>query len=152
MLSKKGEIAQRIAERAVGSYASYVAHWAQKVDALKVHANAIPLEPITAEDLAIFDELVDDMESLADFRARNLQAFRKRTKRDIAKARDPSIAAVSRDTARRLQAIDEQVIDKLLDFGLFMRAVRAERVTDNIVGDYARSPSELRAMLRRDAA
>lgn len=152
LLSKKGEAVQRIGERSVNTYSSYAADWTRKIDAAKAMYQSVPMTMLTDTDAAILSELISDTESLADVRARGMEMFRKRSARDIKTMRDPSLAAVSRDVARKLLALDETIIEKLLDFALFLRSARAERTPDNIASGPFSDPAEVRAFLRRQVA
>ena len=66
--------------------------------------------------------------------------------------REASVAAVARDVARKLVVIDESIIEKLLEFALFLRAVRAERTAENVASHAFSSPADVRAFLKRQAA
>lgn len=152
LLSKKGEAVQRIGERAVSAYSSYADDWTRKIDAAKAMYQSIPIVALTEADAAILSELITDVESLAEVRARGTETFRKKAARDVKKMRDPSIAAVSRDVARKLLGLDEMIIEKLLDYALFLRSARAERLPDNTTTAAFSDPAEVRAFLKRQAA
>lgn len=152
LLSKQGVVAAKAAERAVAGYASYITDWIARIEASKAQYNVLPLVPLTETETANFDELIKEVEDFAEVRARNTSAFRKRSERDIKAMRDPAVAAVSRDTARKLRALDETIIEKLLDFALFLRAARFERTPDNVASQGFSNPADLRAFLKRQVA
>jgi hypothetical protein len=152
LLSKKGEAVAKAAERAVVGYASYIGNWAEKIETVKALYHSTPLAPVTETEASMLNEMIQEVESFAEIRARNTSAFRKRSEHDIKRMREPSIAAVSRDTARKLTALDEEVIEKLLEYALFLRAARSERTPNNIASQSFSDPAELRSFLKRSAA
>lgn len=153
-LSKTGEKIQKIAERSVRGFQTYIEDWSRRLVEAKAKYDSLPLVSLGQADAARLDELVEELEGLADARAREIAQFKKRIARDLkrfGRVRDPSVSAVMRDTARKLLVLDERVLAELLDYALFVRAVRAERTPDNGPLHQFSDASEMRGFLRHNA-
>lgn len=148
-LSPVGERAQRLADRNAAGYEEYARLWKARVETLRAQSAVLPSTPFSAEERAKFDALIDDCEAAAEDRAvasaRMAKRIARDTKRDF--ARDPSLGAVRRAFGEKLLRIDQEVIESILDYALFLRAFRAERVPESRGGPTFGDAAELSRFL-----
>ena len=82
----------------------------------------------SAEEIAKFTQAISDLERVADMRARRSARAKKTIERQ-AKAdakHSPSLAHARRKVAARVIATDHRLIEALLDYTTFIRALRSE--------------------------
>lgn len=144
-LSPAGEKAQRLADRTAAGYEDYARMWKARVEKVRAGSALMPSNPFTAEERAQIDALIEDCEAFAEERAVAAARVAKRAAKDIKRdfAIDPSIGAVRRTFSERLLRIDQDIIETILDYALFLRAFRAERAPEARGGPTFEDTAEL---------
>lgn len=152
--SPVAERAKRNADRLVRSYEGVKDDWLAKIRRLKLEAEAADVEPFALEERAMFDALIEDFEDYAEYRTRQSVRLEKKARRDVKRqfARDPSLAAVAREFSTRLVAIDHDIIEAILDYALFLRAFRSERIPEARGGAVFDDPEQLARFLDAETA
>ncbi|MCJ2074061.1 hypothetical protein MKK68_00040 [Methylobacterium sp. E-016] len=127
--SPGGAAQQRLAQRLADDYDARATAWLARMDNVKAEAEEISsLGLASPDDLATMDNIIEEYEAHADVRALFSSRLVKRIRREV-KAMfeiDPSVAAAARDGGNRLIATDKKIVEALLDYALFLRALRAE--------------------------
>lgn len=127
--SVAGEQAERIGRRMADSFDKAADEWIASMDRARLDAEHARIESAAAaEDIALLTGVIDDFEAMADLRARRGAKLERRLRREVKAAfrGDPSVAAAKRAFGQRLVATEKRVIDALLDYALFLRAIRTE--------------------------
>ena len=129
--SVAGDQAERIGRRIADSFEAAANEWIAVMERGRERIGDVQIQinPETlAVDLAVFDRLVEDFEALADLRARRAAREERRHKRSVKAsfASDPSVGAARRAFGQRIVAVEKRVIEALLDYALFLRAIRSE--------------------------
>lgn len=127
--SSEAEAMKRHVDRRLISYKAEIERWAERLRQHRILSEAIPFEHLREGDHVTLDNLISDLESTAEIRAKNLSRSIKRARRDIKAAFevDSSLGAVLRDAERRLHDIEERVIEDLLEHALYVRAFKVDR-------------------------
>ena len=127
--TRQAEQVQKLADRLAAAYENYVRDWRSRVDAVRQASTAIPLSPFTLEEARQLDELIEEVEQFAESKAIVSARLAKRVARDVKRQfqTDASLAAVTRSLGSRISAADQEIIEEVLDYALFLRAFRAER-------------------------
>lgn len=127
-LTENAQRFDRLARMAADGYQAQAQSWLRSIAAIEAGFPAVVSTEWTEDDRSSLGEAIDRAEKLAEYRAvhraRFAKASRRRTKRWF--AADPSLGAVGRALYTRLLATDDLVIEGILDFALFLRAVRAQ--------------------------
>lgn len=152
-LSHEAQKAQRLTRRLADSYDALADQWIARIEQNKAIGETIS-KPLSTEAGREFGEKIEELEEIAEHRAILRNRLRKHSQRQIKRqfARDPSLGAVSRTFAARLLATDDRVIESLLDFALYARALRAELSPASREGPNFNSPADLEAYLDRELA
>ena len=151
LLSKGAENIQRKAAQLQASFEAYADNWRKKLAGIKTAVTNSPATGWTASDLITIEKIVGDVEEEAELRAKSLGAAQKRHRRKYKQlfADDPSVGAVVNTSAIRLMAIEENIIENLLDYALFLRAFIAERRSESHGGPVFDRAEDLAAHLDR---
>lgn len=131
LLSRPAAELERTGARMLASFEQYSASWKLQVLQLKVSLETVGLDlEWNADHLAQLSKTIEDIEAEAERRAIRIDRGEKHNRRSTKKlfALDPSAGAVARSVDARIRAIDVDVLDRMLDFALFLRAFRAERM------------------------
>jgi len=154
LLSEGAENIQRKAAQLQASFETYADDWRKKLAGIKTAANSTPGTGWTASDLSNLETIVGDVEEEAERRGKSLGAAQKRHRRKYRQifADDPSVGAVVNTSATRLMAIEQNIIENLLDYALFLRAFIAERRADSRGGSVFDNAEELASHLDRALA
>lgn len=132
-LSSAAEQAKRSADHLIRDSEERLAAWKRRVAELKssIALNA-PTEMLSSDERSQFDDLIADFEVAAEKQAIQAARLEKRAKRDTKRQFqiDPSLAAVTRDFGNSLLAMSREIIEETLDYALFLRAFRSERVPE----------------------
>ena len=145
---------ERYARQQILSYERYVGDWAGRLDQIRQN---FPLAEIVHSAAAHLDELdgmISEVEAIAKDRAIAIHRFQKLSRRRIksAFALDPSIGAVLRTMHGELQKLDEKIIEELLDYALWLRAIRATVAPAASTGVMFDDPKSLADYLQRETA
>ena len=154
-VSSVAEQAKRQADRLIQEFESQLATWRTTVDRLKTATLAqAPTADFTLDERAEVDQLVQDFEAHAEQRAMVNARMAKRAARDVKRqsATDPSLAAVTRTFKDRLVALDREIIDAVLDYALFLRAFRSDRIPQARGGQTFDDPVDLARYLDSELA
>jgi hypothetical protein len=141
---------ERYAKRQVASFQQYAALWLERIRAKKAHLETMSLpSPMPPEYLAALSAGIMDREEEAEDRALQVVRLRKRIDRDVKRmfAIDPAVAAVMRTTGQQLTAVDERIVEGLLDLALYFRALRAEGDPSSREGEVFDDPKALQRHL-----
>lgn len=146
--------AQRESDRKLGTSAKELCEWRTRVSALRESLLQIPSSDWTDE----FANFIREQAIRAETRAEQRAVKAARTEKDMPRVqkalarRDPSLAAVYKDTARL--ALDEQrdFISDLLDVALFLRSICSSASDDAQRGPTLDTPAALDAYLRSTLA
>lgn len=133
-LSSAAEQAKRSADRLVRDCEERIAGWKRKISDLKTAiASQAPAQMLSEGERAQFDHLIAEFEAYAETRAEQASRLEKRSRRDVKKQFkiDPSLASVTRTFSGRLLELDREVIEEILDYALFLRAFRSERISES---------------------
>lgn len=144
--SVAGAQAERIGRRAADSFEKMADEWVAHVEAMRLEAEGLTFETDDpAGDLQVIAEIIADFEAMADLRAiRSSKTIRQMEKRARAAFKvDPSVGAARREFARRMAAIEQRLIDALLEHALLLRAVRAQMDPASRGGPVFDNPDDL---------
>lgn len=127
--SPAGVAAERVGTKLVAAFETQADAWMAELDRTKGQFEGFVLpQPMSEWDRAQLTRLVEEYEAHADLRAAQSARLVKRIRR-VVKAyfrADPAVAAAVRTTGERLVAIEKRIVQGLLDYALFLRALRAE--------------------------
>ncbi|MEN3238901.1 hypothetical protein PUR29_36310 [Methylobacterium ajmalii] len=127
--STVGAQAERIGRRLADSFDASADAWIGAMERARLSAEHAKVSSVAAEeDIQTLDSLIADFEAMADIRAKRGARAQRQITRDV-KATfkvDPSLAAARRAFGARITATEKRVIEALLEYALFLRAVRAE--------------------------
>ena len=154
-LSSAAEHAKRVADRLLRDSEAKIGAWRQSLTTLK---SSIALDAsdamLTVEERLQLDELIAAFESEAEERAIQTSRLEKRARRETRRQFeiDPSLAAVTRSFTASLVSMDRAVIDDILDYALFLRAFKSERIAEARGGTTFTDPSALARFLEAELA
>jgi hypothetical protein len=141
---------ERFAKRQIASFEQYADEWFSQIKRKKADIEAMQLPyPMPPVYLAVLEDAIWDREAEAEDRAVQIARLRKRIDRDVKRmfAVDPSIAAVMRTVGQRLTAIDDRLVEGLLDLALYFRALKAEGDPASRGGEIFDDPNALQRHL-----
>lgn len=154
-VSSVAEQAKRQADRLLREFEAQLGTWRVKVDHLKTATLAQTSTALfTPDEQAEIDQLIQDIEDHAEQRATVNARMAKRATRDVKRqfATDPLLAAVTRAFKDRLMTLDREIIDAMLDYALFLRAFRSDRIPDSRGGRTFDDPADLARYLDSELA
>lgn len=154
-VSSVAEQAKRRADRLIREFEAQLGTWKATIDQLKTTTLVqAPTAHFTQEERAEIDQLIQDFEAHAEQRATVNARMAKRAARDVKRqsATDPSLAAVTRTFKDRLVVLDREIIDAVLDYALFLRAFRSDRIPDSRGGRTFEDPADLARYLDSELA
>ena len=120
--------AERRVKQMVASYATYISDWTKRIEqAIAVFPVTVLDEATQLSDVATLQNLAEEIEDHAERRAKEIGKLQKHAQRDIKLTfkRNPSMGAVNRTLAAELLMFEEQIINTLLDYALWVRANKA---------------------------
>lgn len=148
--SPEGAAAARVGEKLTRHFDEQANAWLAQLDAIKQQAQSVAIgEVATPDELRQLSDLIDEFETHADLRAKGIVRLTKRIRRDV-KAHfrvDPSLGAATRAVGDRLIATDKRIVEGLLSYALFLRALRADGDPDSRGGRTFDTPDDLGAYL-----
>ena len=119
----------RIGRRLNDSFDKVADDWIESINRVKARAEhaSIKAEVVTG-DIEVLSRLIDDFEAMAELRALKARRADKQEGRIIKQLfkSDPSLAASRRTFGQKLIATEKRIVEAMLDYALFLRAVRAE--------------------------
>lgn len=131
--SEPAKQVERMAQRELVNYKAYVADWMAKIDRIQTgFESAVFPVPVPEQVLSEMDDLLADFEATADRKAvlaARAVKRRQRETRAVFKI-DPSAGAVFRSVDQEFARLDRAIVERLLDYALFIRAVRAAAQPD----------------------
>ncbi len=145
-MSSAADQAQQAAGRIIRESEQRIASWKSRIDELKVTTVATaPSRMLTEDECVDFDRLIADFEAEAESRAILLARREKRSRKEIARrfTSDTSLGSVTRAFDLRLAEIEREVIADILEYALFLRAFRSERIPQSRGGPVFDEPQEL---------
>jgi hypothetical protein len=127
--SPAGAAAERVGSKLAAAFQAQADAWMAELDETKRQFESLPVPgPMTEWERAQLTDLVEEYEAHADFRAKHSARLAKRIRKEV-KAyfkTDPSLGAAARAVGDKLIATDKRIVEGLLDYALFLRALRAE--------------------------
>ncbi|GJE70286.1 hypothetical protein [Methylorubrum podarium] len=122
------EQALRIGRRLADGFDAAANSWIATMERARRSVEGATIESRSAEDLRLLSATIDDFETVAEMRAKQGARLQKRIAREVKTAfrTDPSLAAAHRAFGGRIVATEKRIVDALLDYALFLRAVRAD--------------------------
>ncbi|UYW26082.1 hypothetical protein [Methylorubrum extorquens] len=126
--SAAAEQALRIGRRLADGFDAAADSWIATMERVRRSVEGAPIEGQSPDDLQLLSATIDDFETVAEMRAKHGARLQKRIAREVKTAfqTDPSLAAAHRAFGGRIVATEKRIVDALLDYALFLRAVRAE--------------------------
>jgi hypothetical protein len=147
---------ERRSKRTIDSYAHYVANWFREIDAIRN-----PLLQATVPQLTPNEEIADrlaalaiEVEQAAEERAISLNRLQKRFGRLSKRAfvHDASVGALVRSTGNAIAELEQSVIERLLDFALWVRGIRSIANPAARGGETFSDQASLEKFLERETA
>lgn len=127
--SAAGAQADRIGRRLADSFEAAADEWLASMERARVSVEHAKVESqAVEEDLRTLTSTIEDFEAVASIRAKRGASLQRKMAREVKAAFkvDPSVAAARRAFGGRIVATEKKVVDALLDYALFLRAVRAD--------------------------
>lgn len=126
--SAAAEQAARIGRRLADSFDTAADTWIATMERARRSAEGATIESESPADLRTLSATIDDFEAVAEMRAKHGARLQKRIAREVKAVfqSDPSLAAAHRAFGGRIVTTEKRIVDALLDYALFLRAVRAE--------------------------
>ncbi|MBK3406304.1 hypothetical protein H0176_23460 [Methylorubrum populi] len=124
-----GDSAEKLGQKYVRAYDEHAISWIANLSAFKAKIEAADITGFaTAEQIQQLGRIIEQYELIAETRAKMSARLKKSAGRQARAAfrTDPSIAAAYRQTAQQLLAIDRRIEEELLDYALFLRAIRTK--------------------------
>lgn len=144
--SGAGAVAERLGRKLTAAYDVQADQWLERLDRIKAELELRPTSGLgSPAQLSHISALIDEYETHAELRATGTARLEKRVRRDV-KALfkvDPSIGAALRDVGQRLNRTDRRIVEALLDYALFLRAIRAEADPESRGGPVFDDPAAL---------
>ncbi|MEH3120256.1 MAG: hypothetical protein PGN25_22415 [Methylorubrum populi] len=122
------EQAARIGRRLADGFDAAADAWIATMERAHRSVEHATIESASPADLRTLSATIDDFETVAEMRAKHGARLQKRIAREVKPVfqTDPSLAAAHRAFGGRIVATEKRIVDALLDYALFLRAVRAE--------------------------
>lgn len=151
-LSRLGVKAEELTRARGDQYENVTADWLIRLHDLQRtwQENLGDLPPPTEQEADDLAGLIEQAELVADHRVRRRAALLKRGGSSIERLLDvdPGVAAVHRAFNDRLVAIEDRIIEAVLDHALFLRAIRADLSGEARGGPTFSDPADLRRYLK----
>jgi len=152
-LSSNAQELERRTKQLIASYEQYLEVWFRGLDrainpalfrGLSIFPDAVPL----------LERHIEEIEERARERGEGIRRLQKRGKVDVKRAfaNDPSIGAVLRTTINDLVRLEETTVERLLDFALWLRAIKSMIDPDARGGALFDSSDDLTKYLARETA
>jgi hypothetical protein len=126
--SAAAEQAIRIGRRLADGFDAAADVWIATMERARRSVEAATIVSHASDDLQTLSATIDDFETVAEMRAKQGGRLQKRIAREVRATfqSDPSLAAAHRAFGGRIVATERRIVDALLDYALFLRAVRAD--------------------------